>query len=156
MGREINQDILMLGFLVDQFFEIPPTPDLDSALTEDMRSMFSGAEGNGSAHVYFGKLQSLKVHVSELLIVQAHQSGKTVASISRDFGTSVQYIYRAFNKHNYKPKRQKRFSDGFAFYHRVFECELIKLMNNDGIPIKLIASKQNITESTVREILKGN
>lgn len=156
MACEINQNILMMGFLLDRFFGIQPTPELEAALKEDMLSMFSGTKADETAQIYFGKLKKLKADATELMIVQDCHAGKSVESLSSEFGMSVQAVYRTLKKHNCKPKKSNRLINGFAFYHRTVEHELIRLMHEDGISIKAIANNKMIQESRVREILKGN
>ncbi|WGV99812.1 hypothetical protein QF117_18095 [Vibrio sp. YMD68] len=154
MACEINQNILMMGFLLDRFFGIQPTPELEAALKEDMLSMFSGTKADETAQIYFGKLKTFKANVTELMIVQDCLAGKGVASISSEFGMSSQSVYRVLKKHKCKPKKVTRLVHGFAFYHRTVEHELIRLMHADGVSIKDIALNKNIRETTVKEILR--
>lgn len=154
MTRDANLNVLMMGFLIDNFFGISPSQELNVALKDDMLSMFSGNKLDRTAQLYFGKFNDLKASVTELMIVQACHDGQSVTSMSSAFNVSVQYIYRALKKHGCKPNKSKRVRNWLAFYHKLVENELIRLMHEDGMSAMEIARQVNLNEKTIKKYLR--
>jgi len=156
MSLEVNQNILMMGLLFEHLFDTSLNQRLELALREDMIAMFSGCKNDSSAQVYFSKFNSLKSHVCQLMMVQCIRNGERPSSVANKFGVSVQEVYRTIKKHGCKPKKENRLVNGFAFYHKTVEHELIRLMHSDGVPVKKISSKKMVSEDTVKQILRIN
>ncbi|WP_126166518.1 hypothetical protein [Shewanella khirikhana] len=152
----MSDNLLLIGFLVDEFFGLSPrdkeSEEIFKAIISDVEAMATLVNGKVFHQVYFKKFRELCSLIGEGVIVNCIKRGDAVSDVAFRFGVSSIHVYRICKRNKLKVPKVGKEKEGICEIINEIESNILSIMLADGFSLNQAKREMDILNKSICRI----